>query len=789
MNRFRYWVASAMAVAACGGGIATATAEGFAGWEGLRVVEQEGYPLRMRSADLDADGDEELILVNFRNARLDIYGWKDAGSTTDKDGLPAVSEDGPANEMPMAPELELVEVPVRQPPIEVAVVNVGSGETTSARLLVLVTDPNLLIEFAPDDEGAWAVSRQWNLLAGRPTGIGHLLHVIPDDQGDSATVLISFNEGIQTLTLDLADSSSSSNAARWLEPRESLGRIDWWLADLDHDGRDDLVEWTNNNTQTLRWYPASPEGFRPAQTLHDRAINLATLLDQADAHDELLVLESSPEGVVRRYRMGEGEASPLGHREPLALPGGDQAVWATLTIEDQTHLVVADPNQPRVTLYAHGPDGWLPGESYPVIGDVEKIVPLTGTIPSDPAWRVGELLGDQPPPRLADNTLLLLAKDAGDLYYTRWDEGRLRFPQPLGLSEDGDESLVIGLGRLGDTTWSIIRTDDDLVLHLWHRFEDDAYASHKTLRFDATAGKAEQARWLGGYKLLVADKFTKGLRLVELNDKRATQIKPRHLEQADLDQFRLVDRGEKAPRIGWQTDGVVQWLGEDLHAIDQVMLPDGRRIADLVLNADGSAWALQQGGTAIHRLVPDDAGLLRVESTTRLDGGGRALFHDDALGLLMQTGQGLTRLAEGRPLELEVVQSLDARAGRPEGVRDATVHRVMSLDVDGDGRDDALLADDIRHQLTAMTLGDDGQLEPLLSWPVFEDIAYPYGGGGDNQVREPRSVVALDLDGDGGQDLALLSHDRLLIYLAREPQALSQAQAQVEPATATETQP
>ncbi len=56
----------------------------------------------------------------------------------------------------------------------------------------------------------------------------------------------------------------------------------------------------------------------------------------------------------------------------------------------------------------------------------------------------------------------------------------------------------------------------------------------------------------------------------------------------------------------------------------------------------------------------------------------------------------------------------------------------------------------------------------VISWPVFEDKKYPYGGDQAPLVREPRTVAALDVDGDQRQDLALLCYDRLIFYLASD---------------------
>ncbi|HVW37103.1 MAG TPA: hypothetical protein VHB99_07350, partial [Pirellulales bacterium] len=90
-----------------------------------------------------------------------------------------------------------------------------------------------------------------------------------------------------------------------------------------------------------------------------------------------------------------------------------------------------------------------------------------------------------------------------------------------------------------------------------------------------------------------------------------------------------------------------------------------------------------------------------------------------------------------------------------------------TTDLTGDQVDEVLLSDDHRHQLTVLERTDD-KLKSVLSWPVFEDKTYPYGGVQGSLVAEPRSVVGLNADGDEHRDAALLCHDRLLIYMARE---------------------
>ena len=292
-------------------------------------------------------------------------------------------------------------------------------------------------------------------------------------------------------------------------------------------------------------------------------------------------------------------------------------------------------------------------------------------------------------------------------------------------------------------------------------------------RYPDAAGKADAVKWLGAAGLLVHDKFGRGLRHVTADGNTS----PPALAKADLGEFRLVavpatDGNDAADHLlhpARLSNGVLQWLDDDLVATDQVMLPNGRGMADLVMTAADAAWALESGGAYVHRLRADDAGVLRVTDSHRVHDG-RALHLDPALGLLLTTGQGVMRLSEGRRNQLDVVQSIDARVGRPASARDATVHRVVALDLTGDGFEEAVLADDQTHELTALRHGDgDAPYTPLMSWQVYENQAYPYGGGAGNQVQnEPRAIEPLDLDGDGARDLVMLAQDRMLIYLGQD---------------------
>ncbi|WP_428389443.1 hypothetical protein [Mucisphaera sp.] len=703
-------------------------AEAFPGWQTMRIIEQDGYPYRLTTADLNNDNHDELLIVNTRQARLEIYSWLQPEDRKDPTDL----DDRHPNDLPMAPEIKRTEIPISQLPHDVLVTDADSDN--QPELYVLVTDPNRVLKFTKDNEGNYTATDTYELRAGRQTPADDLLLLFEHTNG--IDLLISYQEGIQRLPIQ-ADDEETIGRTSWIEPRESLGRNDWWLADLDNDGDKDLIEWTTADDRSLRWYPVTEAGLLPAQVLHDRSINGAVVVHRPNDTDELVVLESNPQNLVRRYQLTRGETQDLGQRDPLALAGAEKAVWAVANIDNTPKLVAIDPEQPRATLYTHDGNGWIQAGSYPVTSKVKALL----SPPAEPG------------------AILLWSEDAEDLFKTHWADGRLTFPQPLGLATDAEERLILGLGRVADTTWWIQRVDDDIHLGIWNPGSEPT-----TTIYPGVADKAENAIWLGTTRLLVLDKFARSVRLVTLDPTtgEATSETPSHLARTKLEEFRLYPDA-----LGRITEGVLQWLDDDLHAKDQVMLPDGLAIADLVLINEGFAWALEQGGAAIHGLAPDSAGVLRVVTTTRTDRG-RSLSLEPGLGLLMTDAGGVTRMAEGRPLKLEVIQSIDSRSGRPTGTSNAAVHRVLATDIDNDNQQDIILADDVRHQLTLMTMQDD-QLQAALSWPVFEDQTYPYGGQEDQQITEPRRIVALDIDGDGLRDLALLSQDRLLLYLAREP--------------------
>ena len=704
-----------------------AAGETLRGWQAMRVVSQDGSPARMLAADLDGEGREELIVVNTRDSRLDLFRWLPPGERKAEE-KPAAIDDSP-NELPLAPDWKRSELVLEELPLDAVVQDIDGDK--KPEIVILTSPSNKVVAYRLKGTDEWAKDASWDLLPGSPVAKNGLL--VRTRVDGKPELLISCEQGIQSLTL------TPGSRAAWLSPRENHGRLGWKLADLDGDGDRDLVEWSQLPRQTLRWYECHEGKLLPAQAIFDQSVHGFDVLSVAGKPAELLVLGGSQQGLLRRYALARGDEKDLARQEAVPMSGGSSAAWCGLSLDGQPALVAVDPSQPRLRVQPLGSEGWLAEQSFPTIGNIRGLL--------------------APPAR--PGTLLIWVKDAADLYESHWEANRLTYPKLLPQSAEVKDRRILALDRIGDKAWWAQRVGGDLDVYIWK--PGDAEAA-KT-RFTGVGTKVDKVVWLGGESVLIQDAFAKGAKLVRLQDGKAVVSEPANLAKADLAEFRLLDFKQKL-RPARLTEGVLQWLDDDLQPADQIMLSAGQRIAAFLPSADGQAWAMEQGGTFLHRLKPDDAGILREAESVRLPGGA-TVIDDPLLGLMLVDQDRLVRLSRGRPWELKLLDSLDSRVGRPSGVKEATIHRILTADLTGDGIDDVVLCDDRRHQLTVLERTET-KLEPRLSWPVFEDQTYPYGGTQHNLVSEPRSIVGLNADGDGHQDAALLCHDRLLFYMARE---------------------
>jgi hypothetical protein len=86
---------------------------------------------------------------------------------------------------------------------------------------------------------------------------------------------------------------------------------------------------------------------------------------------------------------------------------------------------------------------------------------------------------------------------------------------------------------------------------------------------------------------------------------------------------------------------------------------------------------------------------------------------------------------------------------------------VVSGDLDNDGRKDLVFLETARNYVDLVMFDANHKLIPANRWQVFEERTFR---GRRSDLPEPREAVIADLTGHGKNDLAVLVHDRILLY-------------------------
>ena len=95
-------------------------------------------------------------------------------------------------------------------------------------------------------------------------------------------------------------------------------------------------------------------------------------------------------------------------------------------------------------------------------------------------------------------------------------------------------------------------------------------------------------------------------------------------------------------------------------------------------------------------------------------------------------------------------------------LKDVAYDSLATGDFDGNGADDLIAMDSTNHILEILSSDGESGYQSRMHFTVFdENLNFGVRRGAS---EEPREIVAADLSGDGKDDIALLVHDRVLIY-------------------------
>jgi hypothetical protein len=299
-------------------------------------------------------------------------------------------------------------------------------------------------------------------------------------------------------------------------------------------------------------------------------------------------------------------------------------------------------------------------------------------------------------------------------------------------------------------------------------------------------------------ELLATDIDNDGLGdvLVFLPGGRDVPIVLRHGEEG----FERDPRGSELPGLGvFEGISRAQVSGADVDGDgrSELFVASGNFARSMLIRADGSGGLVPEVIEQFNGPAPDS--VITSCAAVDLDGDGQAevllldrrteevlVFRRDERGEVILTerldtgglgGEGMMIAdidGQGAPELVLVGRSgfgvLFHRSNQPRfrevasyesRLHTAYLHRIAVGDLNGDGQDDIALTEGSRNGIVLLA-PSDAAFERALGFRVFEAKTFSQPA----ETRgEPRELIAAELTGDGRTDLAILVHDKLIIYV------------------------
>jgi hypothetical protein len=446
-------------------------------------------------------------------------------------------------------------------------------------------------------------------------------------------------------------------------------------------------------------------------------------------------------------------------------------LWADANGDARVDLLVAEPESGKLSAYFQKPDGSLASpKTFPSLAGVSDVA-------------VADWDSDGKP------EIFLLSPDERQVAVARFDE-KERLPFPTLIPSDGKPlALAVGPLQTGDKPTLAVLVDQDGKRVLVTRTADgrsktqklsESFKSNPTTLAIHDANQDgladlvalipyEKVKVLlqvagedfdeqdvappGGIDiaqpwLSVADVDGDGkpeLLLTQKNFLRAVVLKAKEASQ---------DSGNGA---GWvfQVKDQINGAGSNSRLSGAAALPRGT-------NGVASLFLLDAERKVLTLCERDDAGVWQVIKNVPLpvaefNGlqpvalGGREANSIAFLGLNTVAWMPLT----GDAWELTALD------GYETPIKDGYLRDVISGDLDNDGRKDLVFMETAKNHLDLVIFDSQHKLIPAERWQVFEQRTFR-GRAGD--IAEPREALVADLTGDGKNDLAVVVHDRILVY-------------------------
>jgi hypothetical protein len=739
---------------------------GFSGPEIFPVANQIG---QLRVADLDSDGLNDLVVVNNARSKINLL-YNQTGKTNAVD-KPRFAGRREFNELPPDARFRIESIASEKRIASLVVDDLnGDGKPDIA----YYGEPKELVVQYNDGTNGWSTPRRWSIEDGQltPNGLG-----AGDLNGDGRTDLLLLSENVVYLfsqkkdhQLDEPERIPFSGAVKSAQ-----------VVDIDADGRNDLllVNWEDRTPFRFRLQNRSGElgpenyfAFSPirsywADNLEEKGKTEVITIAQNSGRAQVSEFARKPAEVLAGdFLQGQFQVHPL-RRTDKARRG---LLWADVNSDKLPDLLVAEPESGQISIHFQQPDGSLSTpKAYSTLAGITDLA-------------AGDWDGD------GKTEVFMLSADERQVGVTRLDDKQgLPFPTLIPL-EGKPLVLAVGTPQSGAKPTLAIIVDQD---------------GKRSLVTRTAAGKSTTQKLSENFKLnpttlTFHDADQDGLLdLVALIAYEKVKV----LRQVDGKEFEEIDVAPPGGEIErpWLSRADIDGDGKE-----ELLLTQKNFLRAVVLKAEASLQnSTNRGGWTftVKEQINGTASNSRLAGATAVPSGTNripSLFLLDverkALTLCERDSAGIWQVVRNLPLPvwdftslqsiylggtnspavafmgLNVVAymplngqtwTLSELDGYETPIKDAHLNDVVSGDLNNDGRKDLVFLETARNYLDLVIFDADHKLIPANRWQVFEERTFR---SRRSDLPEPREAVVADLTGDKKNDLAVVVHDRILVY-------------------------
>ena len=739
------------------------------GFTGPEIFPIDNQISLLRSADLNGDGLNDLIVVNNARSKIDLL-YNQTGSTNLAKTV-RVGGKKELNELPPDARfrLESIASEKRISSLVVADLN-GDGRPDIA----YYGEPKELVVQYNQGTNGWSAPKRWAIDDGQlsPNAL-----VAGDLNGDHRTDLVLLGETQIYFFAQKADHTLGepekipySGAVKALQ-----------VLDIDGDGRNDLllVNWESPTPFRFRLQnDANQLGPETYFTLPPIRSYWTDNLEGNKKTQVITIAQNSGRAQVSEFTRKPAEnlsgAFKQGQFQVMPLNKSDKSrrgmLWADINGDQRADLLVADPESGRISVYLQKADGTLEApKAFSTLTGVSElaVADWTGT---------------------GKASIFLLSSDERQIGVTQLDEhGRLPFPTLIPL--DG-KPLAMAVGQLKPNTPPTLAViiDQDGKRSLVTRTADGKGKTQKlneSFKSNPSALAFHDVNQDGLADLVVLIPYEKIKVLLQVPDKDFDEqdvsppggsVEEPWMTSVDVDgdgkpelvlaqkNFlrAVVLRQEAAAqnstnRGGWvfTVKEQINGAGSNSRLVGAAALPNGT-------NAVNSLFLLDAERKALTLCERDNAGVWQIIRNIALPytafsslqgialGGERpntvAFFGKDSVGWM--------------PLQGDTWEFTELD-GYETPIKDGHLNDVVSGDLDNDGRKDLVFLETGKNYLDLVIFDANRKLVPVNRWQVFEERTFR---NRRSDLPEPREALITDVTGDGKNDLVILVHDRILVY-------------------------